>query len=119
MVETVAKLGRVDTVVANAGVGGGAKSFSEFDTETYRRVLSVNLDGVFFTFREACKHMVERAGQGDKAGGSLVVTSSLSAIHGAAPKPAPAPPHGSAIPMTRALPATPARQWHAPHPVPP
>src|SRR4249919_2251514 len=28
-VEAVAKMGRVDTVVANAGVGGGAKSFAE------------------------------------------------------------------------------------------
>ena len=28
MVEAVAKMGRVDTVVANAGIGGGAKSFS-------------------------------------------------------------------------------------------
>src|SRR5512143_1802684 len=83
MAEAVAKLGRVDTVVANAGVGGGARSFAEFPTETYRRVLSVNLDGVFFTLREACRHMVERAEKGDP-GGSLVVTSSLSAIDGAA-----------------------------------
>ena len=46
------------------GVGGGAKSFAEFSTETYRRKLAVNLDGVFFTLREACKHMVERLGRG-------------------------------------------------------
>ena len=65
MAEAVAKMGRVDNVVANAGVGGGSPSFPEFSTETYRRVLAVNLDGVFFTFREACrKHMVERAGSG-------------------------------------------------------
>ncbi|MCI3134689.1 SDR family NAD(P)-dependent oxidoreductase [Phenylobacterium aquaticum] len=58
MVEAVAKMGRVDTVIANAGIGMGAPSFSEFSTETYRKVLAVNLDGVFFTFREACKHMI-------------------------------------------------------------
>ena len=81
--EAVRQMGRVDTVIANAGIGCGAKSFSEFPTDTWRRVLGVNLDGVFFTFREACKHMVERAGAGDP-GGSLVVTSSLSAISGAA-----------------------------------
>ena len=34
--------GRIDSVFANAGIGGGAKSFAEFPTETYRRVLSVN-----------------------------------------------------------------------------
>ena len=83
MVEAVAAMGRIDTVIANAGIGGGARSFSEMSTEIYRRVLSVNLDGVFFTFREACKHMVERANAGDK-GGSLVAISSLSAISGAA-----------------------------------
>jgi len=103
MAEAIGQMGRLDTVVANAGVGGGAPSFSEFDTATYRRVLSVNLDGVFFTFREACKHMVERAGQGDKAGGSLVVTSSLSAIDGAARNEAYASTKGAVISMIRAI----------------
>jgi NAD(P)-dependent dehydrogenase (short-subunit alcohol dehydrogenase family) len=103
MVEAVAKMGRIDTVIANAGIGGGAKSFAEFDTETYRRVLSVNLDGVFFTFREACKHMVERAGQGDKAGGSLVVISSLSALDGAPRNEAYASTKGAVISMIRAI----------------
>ncbi len=103
MVEAVAKMGRVDTVVANAGIGGGASSFSDFPTETYRRVLSVNLDGVFFTFREACKHMVARAGQGDRAGGSLVVISSLSAIDGAARNEAYAATKGAVISMIRAI----------------
>ena len=74
----VAKLGRVDSCFANAGIGGGAPSFMEFDTETWRRIMRVNLDGVFFTYRAATRHMVERGG-----GGSLVVTSSLSATEGA------------------------------------
>lgn len=102
MAEAAAKMGRIDTVIANAGVGGGAKSFSEFSTETYRRVLSVNLDGVFFTFREACKHMVERANGGDP-GGSLIVTSSLSAIDGAARNEAYASTKGAVISMIRAI----------------
>ena len=103
MVEAVSKMGRVDTVVANAGIGGGAKSFAEFPTDTYRKVLSVNLDGVFFTFREACKHMVERAGQGDQGGGSLVAISSLSALDGAARNEAYAATKGALIPMVRAI----------------
>jgi NAD(P)-dependent dehydrogenase (short-subunit alcohol dehydrogenase family) len=102
MVEAVDKMGRVDTVVANAGVGGGAPSFSEFSTAMYRRVLSVNLDGVFFTFREACKHMVKRAGEGDR-GGSLVAISSLSAIDGAARNEAYASTKGAVISMIRAI----------------
>jgi NAD(P)-dependent dehydrogenase (short-subunit alcohol dehydrogenase family) len=103
MAEAVAKMGRVDTVVANAGISGGARSFSEFSTEQYRKVLSVNLDGVFFTLREACKHMVERAGQGDKAGGSLVVISSLSALDGAPRNEAYAATKGAVISMIRAI----------------
>ncbi|UTP39043.1 SDR family oxidoreductase [Phenylobacterium sp. LH3H17] len=103
MVEAVSKMGRIDTVIANAGIGGGATSFAEFPTETYRRVLAVNLDGVFFTFREACKHMVERAGSGDKAGGSLVVISSLSAYDGAPRNEAYAATKGAVISMIRAI----------------
>ena len=94
--------GRLDILIANAGVGGGARSFAEFSTDTYRRVLSVNLDGVFFTFREACKHMVERAEKVDR-GGSLVVTSSLSAIDGAARNEAYASTKGAVISMIRAI----------------
>lgn len=103
MVEAVSKMGRVDTVIANAGIGAGAASFSEFPTETYRRVLAVNLDGVFFTFREACKHMVARAGEGDRAGGSLVAISSLSALDGAPRNEAYAATKGALIPMVRAI----------------
>jgi NAD(P)-dependent dehydrogenase (short-subunit alcohol dehydrogenase family) len=102
MAEAVAQMGRIDTVIANAGIGGGARSFSEFETETYRRVLSVNLDGVFFTFREACKHIVARAGAGDP-GGSLIAISSLSAIDGAARNEAYAATKGAVISMIRAI----------------
>src|SRR3546814_16467865 len=55
MVETVAKLGRGDTVGANAGVGGGAKSFSALDTATYRRELSVYLYGVIVVGGVSCR----------------------------------------------------------------
>lgn len=102
MADVAKDFGRIDFVCANAGVGGGAPSFSEFPTETYRRVLSVNLDGVFFTLREACKHMVERAKKGDP-GGSLAVTSSLSAIDGAARNEAYAATKGAVLPMIKAI----------------
>jgi NAD(P)-dependent dehydrogenase (short-subunit alcohol dehydrogenase family) len=102
MVEAVTAMGRIDTVIANAGIGAGARSFAEFPTDTYRRVLSVNLDGVFFTLREACKHMVERAKAGDP-GGSLMVTSSLSAIDGAPRNQAYAATKGAVISMMKAI----------------
>jgi NAD(P)-dependent dehydrogenase (short-subunit alcohol dehydrogenase family) len=75
------QFGRLDFVAANAGIGGGAP-FDQMTTEAWRRVTTVNLDSVFWTFREAAKHMIERAKAGDP-GGSLLVTSSTSAIHGA------------------------------------
>jgi NAD(P)-dependent dehydrogenase (short-subunit alcohol dehydrogenase family) len=102
MEEAVTAMGRIDTVIANAGIGASAPSFAEFPTDTYRKVLSVNLDGVFFTLREACKHMVERAKAGDP-GGSLMVTSSLSAIDGAPRNQAYAATKGAVIPMMKAI----------------
>lgn len=102
MVDTVKHFGRVDSVFANAGIGGGAKSFAEYSTEVYRRVLSVNLDGVFFTLREAAKHMVERAKAGDP-GGSLVGVASLAAIEGAPRNEAYAATKGAVISMMKAI----------------
>ena len=95
---TVADLGKVDSCFANAGIGGGAPSFHEFTLDQWRKVTRVNLDGVFLTFRAACRHMVERGG-----GGSLVVTSSGSAIDGAARNQAYASAKGGVLAMVRGL----------------
>ena len=100
---TVERFGRLTVLVNNAGVADVSQELMTHDYATWRRTLSVNLDGVFFTFREACKHMVERATAGDKAGGSLVVTSSLSAIDGAARNEAYASTKGAVISMIRAI----------------
>jgi NAD(P)-dependent dehydrogenase (short-subunit alcohol dehydrogenase family) len=102
MDEAVAAMGRVDSVFANAGVGYGAPSFVEMKTETYRKTLAVNLDGVFFTFREACRHMVERAKGGDP-GGSIVGVASLAAIEGAARNQAYAATKGAVISMMKSV----------------
>ena len=75
--------GRIDNVFANAGINLYGGSFEDMDTDVYRKVLAVNLDGVFFTLREVCKHMVERAKNGDP-GGSVVGVASLAGIEGAA-----------------------------------
>ncbi len=79
--ETLERFGRVDGCFANAGVSGrGALTpFVEMTTESWRRIMNVNLEGTFFTFRAACRHMIERGG-----GGRLVGTASLAALSGAA-----------------------------------
>lgn len=102
MVEAVEAMGRIDSVFANAGVGFGSPSFVDMKTETYRKVLSVNLDGVFFTLREACRHMVDRAKAGDP-GGSLVGIASLAAIEGAARNEAYAATKGAVISMIKSV----------------
>jgi NAD(P)-dependent dehydrogenase (short-subunit alcohol dehydrogenase family) len=99
--EVLSRFGRLDFCAANAGVGGGAP-FTEMTTEKWRRVTTINLDAVFWTFREAAKHMVERAEAGDP-GGSLVVTSSTSAIHGAPRNEAYASTKGAVLSMVRGL----------------
>jgi NAD(P)-dependent dehydrogenase (short-subunit alcohol dehydrogenase family) len=99
--ESVKALGRVDSCFVNAGVsgrGGGGGGFTNMATAEWRRVMSVNLDGAFFTLRAAARLMFERGG-----GGSLAVTSSLSAIMGAPRSQHYAATKGAVISLMRAL----------------
>lgn len=70
--------GRIDSVFANAGVGGTGTPFVDLTLDEWRQVTAVNLDGVFLTLQAGARHMVETGG------GALVAVSSTSAIHGAA-----------------------------------
>ena len=94
----VSHFGKVDGCYANAGIGGNGTPFIDLPTEEWRRVLGVNLDGVFWTFRTAAKHMAERG-----EGGRLVGTSSVSAIHGAPRSEPYAASKGAMIAMVRGL----------------
>lgn len=74
--ETIAvtrdRFGALRYVVANAGVGeGGAIAASSL--AEWRRVLAINLDGPFLTFRAGFRLM-------DPQGGAMVVTSSVMAF---------------------------------------
>ncbi|HJO82591.1 MAG: SDR family NAD(P)-dependent oxidoreductase [SAR202 cluster bacterium] len=95
--QTLETFGKVDSCFANAGAGGGAL-FHEFPTETWKRVMGINLDGTFFTFRAAARHMIERG-----EGGRLIGTSSVSSIHGAARNEAYAATKGAMIALVRSL----------------
>ncbi len=81
--QIVADFGRVDGCFANAGIGGGGPMFDEMEDDSWRRMMSVNLDGVYYTFKKAAGHMRQRAEAGDP-GGRLIGTTSLSAYSGAA-----------------------------------
>jgi NAD(P)-dependent dehydrogenase (short-subunit alcohol dehydrogenase family) len=97
----IAELGRLDTVIANAGMGIGGP-VTEMTTDAFRRVHTVNEDAVFWTFREAARHMIARAEKGD-AGGSMIAVSSTSAIHGAARNCAYGASKGAVLSLVRAL----------------
>ncbi|HEX5611751.1 MAG TPA: SDR family oxidoreductase [Burkholderiales bacterium] len=100
--EALQKMGRIDSCFANAGVSQARSPFHELPTKEWRRVLGVNLDGAFFTLRAAARHMVERAGRGDK-GGRLIGMASTAAVHGAARAQAYAATKGAMVAMIRAL----------------
>lgn len=103
MAATLDRFGRLDGCFANAGVSGrGARSFLDIDPEEWRRVLSVNLDGVYHTYQAALRHMVARAEAGDP-GGRLACVSSLASVSGAARNEHYAASKGALNAMTYAL----------------
>ena len=101
MKAAIKEMGRLDCVVANAGIGGGAP-LVEMTTELFHKIHAVNEDGVFWTFREAAKHMIDRAKDGD-ANGSLVVVASTAGIMGAARNSAYGASKGAVMSFARAL----------------
>lgn len=76
--ETVAELGGLDVVVANAGAGAPGESVEETATNTHRTIVETNIDGTFFTTRAALPHLLE-------SGGNLIFMSSIA---GQYPRPA-------------------------------
>src|SRR6185312_6937476 len=65
------RFGRLDILVNNAGVSGGPQELMSLDYEAWRRVLAVNLDGVFLGMRHAGP-AIARTG-----GGSVINISSI------------------------------------------
>jgi NAD(P)-dependent dehydrogenase (short-subunit alcohol dehydrogenase family) len=55
-------LGRIDIVVANAGIGGESKSTAEYSDASWHKVIGVNLDGVFYTMRAGIQAMRRNGG---------------------------------------------------------
>ncbi|MCB1488342.1 MAG: glucose 1-dehydrogenase [Bauldia sp.] len=71
--ETVARHGRVDVLVNNAGICLTSDALDTTD-DTWRQQMSVNLDGVFYCCREFGRHMVAARR------GSIVNVSSIAGI---------------------------------------
>ncbi|WP_439575808.1 SDR family NAD(P)-dependent oxidoreductase [Phreatobacter sp.] len=58
-----AAFGTVDAVVANAGIALAGRA-AEMSDEDWRRTMATNLDGVFFTNREAAQRMLKAGRHG-------------------------------------------------------
>ena len=72
----VAEFGRLDVVVANAGICTGAR-FWEISVEQWHEVIDTNLTGVFHTLRASVPILIEQG-----TGGSIIVTSSVAGLRG-------------------------------------
>ena len=75
------EFGRVDCVIANAGLPPTSRSTLDLSTKDYHDFLGVSMHGAFYTLREGARLMVKRAEAGEP-GGSLVFCGSLSMFKG-------------------------------------
>lgn len=69
-----AELGRIDIVLANAGISTMSPAL-EMDETQWQTMIDINLTGVWKTVRAAAPHIVAGG-----RGGSIVITSSLAAL---------------------------------------
>ena len=74
---TVERYGRLDVALNNAGVGEGFFSFLETSEESFRRILDVNLTGVFLCMKYELAQFMKQGG------GVIVNMSSLAGLKGA------------------------------------
>ncbi len=72
--DVIDRFAQIDVLVNNAGVASGGL-IAEVTDEDWKRVMSINVDGVFHCTRAAMPHLT-------KSGGCIVNTSSVSGLGG-------------------------------------
>ena len=73
----VGEFGGLDIAVANAGISPKAHPLRDEPWEDYKRVQAVNVDGAWWTCREASRQMVAQG-----RGGSIITLASIAGITG-------------------------------------
>ncbi|WP_284742473.1 mycofactocin-coupled SDR family oxidoreductase [Amycolatopsis sp. RTGN1] len=71
----VAKLGRLDIVLANAGIGSSGDPVHQMPENIWQETIDVNLTGVWHTAKAAIPHLIDGG-----RGGSIVLTSSVGGL---------------------------------------
>jgi SDR family mycofactocin-dependent oxidoreductase len=68
----VEQLGRLDIIVANAGIGNGGNKLHKIREDVWQDMMDVNLSGVWKTVKAGVPHLI-----GGGRGGSIVMTGSV------------------------------------------
>src|SRR5579862_2832888 len=72
------RYGRLDVLMANAGIGIMVPSIVEMSLADWRKQTAINLDGVFLSVKH-CLPLMRKSG-----GGSIIMTSSIAGLRGSA-----------------------------------
>jgi 3-oxoacyl-[acyl-carrier protein] reductase len=94
---TVAHLGGVDILIANAGIAGQNINTWQYPVEEWQRVIDINLTGIFLCCRAVAPLMIEQRY------GRIVTTSSIAGKEGNPNAPAYSAAKAGVIALTKSL----------------
>lgn len=71
--QVLAKFGRIDIVIANAGVEMVDKPFTDYTEQDFDKIYNLNVKGTFFVMQQAAKHVSD--------GGRIILISSTQSLN--------------------------------------